>query len=122
MKPNNDSWLRREISPKQLVTVVAFLYSLVTISTLAPSIGSVTPTTVLLVYYILVPGYCVTLLFDENYDILQLLLFSIFISISLSLSLLAINHITSGLNIPLPVSMPVISIGTIVYYFYFHKR
>lgn len=120
-KNETSSLLRKEISLRQLVILIAFLYSCFIISSLAPSIGRVTPTIALLLYYLLVPGYCTTLLFGENYDPLQRILFSVFISISLAFCLLAVNHITRGLDVPLAISLPVISISIIVYGYYYHK-
>ena len=120
MKSTGKSFLRREVSPSQLASLIAFMYSCVIILTLTPSIHSRTPATLLLLYYILVPGYCVMLLFGENYDWLQRILFSIFVSISLSLSLLAVNHISHSFDIPLALSLPLISIGTIIYAYFHH--
>lgn len=120
-KSNDQSILRREISLRQLSILLAFLYSCAIISTIAPSIGSITPNSALLLYYILVPGYCVSFMFGEHYDALQHIVFSVFISVSLFLSLLAVNHISHSFSIPLALSLPLISIAVIAYGFYSHR-
>lgn len=121
MKSTNDSFLRREISVKQLVALASLLYSVLIVATLAPAFGKVMPSALLIVYFLLVPGYCVTLLFHEDYDVLQRLLFSIFISMSLVLSLLALNRISHSFSIPISISLPVISISIIIYVYYYHR-
>ena len=118
---NNKSLFRKEVSLEQLLTFIALLLSIFVISSLAPSIGKYAPNLLLLLYYLLVPGYCVTLVIGEKYDFLQRFLFSIFVSISISLSLLAVNHIGGTFVIPLQVSLPVISIGIIMYSYFFHS-
>lgn len=121
MKSSNNSLLRKEISPRQLVTSLSIVYSVAIIATITPPVGRVVPTIFFLVYYLLVPGYCVSLLLGESYDFLQRTLMSIFISMSLSLALLATNHISRSFDIPLAVSLPVISIAIIIYGYYSHR-
>ncbi len=121
MNASKTSFLRKEISERRLVTVIALVYSLIVLSTVIPSFGKAVIYLLLIPYYLLVPGYCITLLFGENYDRLQRLLFSIFASISVLLSLLALKGLDSSLNIPSAISLPVISIGIIVFGYYFHR-
>ena len=121
MNTNKTSFLKKEISERRLVIAIALVYSLVVLSTTVPSFGKAATFLVLIPYYLLVPGYCITLLFGENYDRLQRLMFSIFASISMLLSLLALKGLDPTLNIPPSISLPVISIGIIVYGYYFHR-
>lgn len=115
------SFLRKEISERRLVTIIALAYSFVVIATIIPSFAKTATFLLLIPYYLVVPGYCVTLLLNENYDRLQHLLFSIFASISMLLTLLALKRLDSMLNIPSAISLPVISIGIIVYGYYFRR-
>ena len=115
------SFLRKEITERRLVTVIALAYSFVVLLTVIPSFGKVATFLLLIPYFLLVPGYCITLLFNENYDILQRLLFSIFASISMLLSLVALKGLDSALNIPSSISLPIISIGIIVYGYRYHR-
>ncbi|MGI0080690.1 MAG: hypothetical protein ACRECH_13845 [Nitrososphaerales archaeon] len=121
MNTNKTSFLRREIPERRLVTIIALAYSLVVFLTVIPSFGTAATFLLLIPYYLIVPGYCVTLLFNENYDVLQRLLFSVFASISMLLSLSALESLDSGLNIPSPITLPVISIGIIMYGYFFHR-
>ncbi|MGI0081314.1 MAG: hypothetical protein ACRECH_17030, partial [Nitrososphaerales archaeon] len=82
MNTNKSSFFRKEIPERRLVTIIAIVYSLIVLATIVPSFAKIATIFLLLPYYLLVPGYCVTLLFNENYDILQRLLFSVFVSIS----------------------------------------
>ncbi len=121
MNTKGTSFLRKEISERRLVTGIALAYSLVVLLTIIPSFAKTVTFLLLIPYYLIVPGYCVTLLFNENYDKLQRLLFSIFASISLLLTLLALRRLDSALSIPSAISLPVISIAIIVYGYYFHR-
>lgn len=121
MNTSKTSFFRKEVSERRLVTMIALVYSLVVVATIIPTFGKGFLLFVLIPYYLLVPGYCITLLFSENFDRLQRLLFSIFASISVLLCLSALKQVDSALNIPFAISLPAISIGIIVYGYYFHR-
>jgi hypothetical protein len=121
MTVEKPSFLRQEIAERRLVTMIAFAYSLIVVVTIIPSFSGRLLMFVLVPYYLVVPGYCVTLLFGEDYDRLQRLLFSVLASMSLFLCLSALKQVNSSLNIPSAISLPAISIGIIIYGYYFHR-
>ena len=121
MNTSKASFFRKEISERRLVTMIALVYSLVVVATIIPSFGKGFLLFILITYYLLVPGYCITLLFNETFDRLQRLLFSVFSSVSVLLCLSALKQVDSTLSIPFAISLPVISIGIIVYGYYSHR-
>jgi hypothetical protein len=99
----------------QIRTAIVLLYSLGIIATATPTFGDV-PNIVVLVYYLFVPGYVVVLYFNEDYAILQKLLFSVLIGLAIVLVIFSLRQ-TTGDSFPLPydVIIPVVTIVLILF-------
>src|SRR5580692_6734865 len=76
---------------RRLEFAIVLLYSLVVMGSAIPFFADISNVPVIL-YYLFVHGYCVTELFGEDYAIVQRVLFSGLISITLVLSVYSLRQ------------------------------
>jgi hypothetical protein len=100
---------------------LVLLYSLAVMGSAIPFFADISNIPVIL-YYLFVPGYCVTGLFGEDYPIVQRALFSGLISITLLLSVFSLRQtVLVGIRLPYDLLMPVLAL-IILLYGYYHRR
>jgi hypothetical protein len=106
---------------RRIEFAIIVLYSLVVMGSAIPFFADISNVPVVL-YYLFVPGYCVTALFDEDYPIVQRILFSGLISITLVLSFFSLRQtVLVGIHLPYDLLMPVLAL-IILLYSYYHPR
>ena len=96
----------------RIQTAVAILYSLGIIASSTPAFGNISNVVVVL-YYLFVPGYVVTLYLGEDYALFQRFAFSIVLGFTFVLTIAAIRNATSD-AFPLPFNV-IIPVGTIIF-------
>ena len=99
------------------------LYSLVVMADSTPRFGDISNVPVIL-YFLFVPGFAITLLFRESYNLLERLSFSVILSLGAVLTLLAVRQMVYPSKFPLPfdVLIPVVTILATTYYYFAHSR
>jgi hypothetical protein len=111
----NQSALRR------IEFALVLLYSLAVMGSAIPFFADISNIPVIL-YYLFVPGYCLTGLFGEDYPIVQRALFSGLASITLLLSVYSLRQtVLVGIRLPYDLLMPVLAL-VILLYGYYHRR
>lgn len=74
-------------------------------------------------YYLFVPGYCLTRFFNEEYPIVQRVLFSALISITVVLALFSLRQtVLVGIHLPYDLLIPVFTLIVLLYSYYHPKR
>jgi hypothetical protein len=107
---------------RRIEFAVILLYSLVVIVSVTPFFADISNIPVI-VYYLFVPGYCVTELFGEDYPIVQRLLFSSLVSITLVLSLFSLRQtVLVGIHLPYDLLMPVLTLIILLFNYYHPRR
>ena len=92
-------------------TGLVVLYSLVIIASSTPAYGDIS-NVIVVFYFLLIPGYVVTLYLKEDYALLQRLSYSVLFGLALVLTIFAIRNETSN-AFPLPFDV-VIPASTIL--------
>ena len=106
--------------PKLRNTLI-LLYSLVVITTILPSVGKIS-NAVVLPYYVLIPGYAISMVLRQTEGIVQTLFFSVIWSVAILVSISSITTVAPSLSsIPLSGIVPVLTIVLTVYSYY-HGR
>jgi hypothetical protein len=105
----------------RLTTAVIILYSLFVVASIIPSLYFISSVPIA-VYYLLVPGYCITRLMEEQYGILQRLLFSVAVGTTVILTLSAFRQtLPTVLALPFNVVIPVFAL-LLTLYSYYHPK
>lgn len=108
-------------SLKQVRTAGIFFYSLLVISTVLPGVKSISNFLVV-PYYLIVPGYCITLLFRQERTTVDYLLFSFAWSVTLLASIVTIRDIfPSSQSVPINIVIPWLTVVFLAYD-YLHGR
>ena len=104
---------------RRIVTAVIILYSVFVLSSATPRFANVSNIPVIL-YFLLVPGFAMTLLIREEYTLLERIAFAILLSLGPVLTLLATREMFYPANFPLPydVIIPIFTIVLTVYYYF----
>ena len=99
----------------RIVVVVTMLYS-VGIIVLSTPAGTASFNTLIIPYYLFIPGYNLSILLREQYGFLVRTMYSVFLGLTLLLSLSAIRQV-NGLVLPFGIIVPVITmiIGAYTY-------
>lgn len=108
-------------SLRQVRTAGIFFYSLLVIATAFPGVESISNLFVV-PYYLIVPGYCITLLFPQEGTAIDYLLFSFAWSVALLASVVAMKGIfTSYYSVPINIVIPLLTV-VFLSYDYLHGR
>ncbi|MGH9918520.1 MAG: hypothetical protein ACRD6W_06605 [Nitrososphaerales archaeon] len=106
---------------RKLEFALVLLYSLAVMGSAIPFFADISNIPVIL-YYLFVPGYCLTGLFGENYPIVQRALFSGLTSITLLLSFFSLRQtVFVGIRLPYDLLMPVLAL-ILLLFGYYHRR
>ncbi|HEV2390574.1 MAG TPA: hypothetical protein VGS04_07620 [Nitrososphaerales archaeon] len=101
---------------------VILLYSLAVMGSAVPFFADISNIPVIL-YYLLVPGYCVTGLFGEDYPVVPRILFSSLISITLVLFLYSMRQtVLAGIRLPYDLLVPVLTLIILLFNYYHPRR
>jgi hypothetical protein len=74
-------------------------------------------------YYLFVPGYCLTRFFNEDYPVVQRLLFSGLVSITLVLAIASLRQtVLAGVHLPFDLTIPVFTLVILLFSYYHPKR
>lgn len=102
--------------------MLILVYSLVVMGSAIPFFADISNVPVVL-YYLFVPGYCITRLFHEDYPIVQRLLFSGLISITLVLAIFSLRQtVLLGVHLPYDLVIPVFTLVILLFSYYHPKR
>jgi len=93
---------------EQLRNAGIVVYSIIVLATIIPNIPNV-PGVILMPYYLLVPGYCVTTLMEKKQAFIERLFFSVCWSLAIIASVVAINSLNLA-SLPLNAAVPVITV------------
>ncbi|MDG6994400.1 MAG: hypothetical protein JRN52_00640 [Nitrososphaerota archaeon] len=101
--------------------IVVIGFSVFILLSRSPAVGSVSSFPIL-IYYLFVPGYVLTSVLAEEYDILSRFLYSVMVGLALLLSLAALDHdpyltIRNSHTVIIPI-VAVLVEG----YVYYHKK
>jgi phosphoglycerol transferase MdoB-like AlkP superfamily enzyme len=100
---------------KQVRTGGIFLYSLLVIATALPGVESISSLLVVS-YYIIVPGYCITLLFSQERTTAYYLFSSFAWSMAILASIVAIRDIFQPYDsIPINIVVPLLTVVLLSY-------
>ncbi|HXW37480.1 MAG TPA: hypothetical protein VEJ36_06240 [Nitrososphaerales archaeon] len=106
---------------RQLKTAGIFFYSLLVIATAAPGGGNVSAALVV-PYYLIVPGYCIALLFRKEGSISDYALSSFAWSVALLASVYSLKRtFPSYYSVPTSIVVPILTLLLLVYD-YLHGR
>jgi hypothetical protein len=101
---------------------IVLLYSLAVMGSAIPFFADISNIPVIL-YYLFVPGYCVTELFGEDYPIVQRILFSSLVSVALVLTLFSLRQtVLVGIHLPYDLLMPVLTLIILLFNYYHPRR
>ena len=92
-----------------LRTIVIVLYSVVVIASSTPRFGNIS-NLVVIVYYLLVPGYVISFYFGENHSPIERVALSVILGLTLYLVVFSFRQIIVGAYLPFDVIIPSISI------------
>jgi uncharacterized membrane protein len=104
----------KELRYDQIFKVLLILYSLFAIASITPTIFGLS-NTILVVYFLFVPGYSLTTLIGEQNDIIQRLLYAVLLSTTLLTAFFALGQTSTIFRIPFAISIPIISILILLY-------
>lgn len=108
-------------SLRQVRTAGIFFYSLLVIATIIPGVESIS-NLLIVPYYLIIPGYCITLLFRQERTAVDYLLFSVAWSVALLASVVAMKKIfPSYYSIPINIIIPLLTV-VFLSYDYLHGR
>ena len=103
-----------------LITVIIVLYSFLVLGTATPLLSSV-PALVLILYYLLIPGFSFSLLISESYGIIQRILYSIPLSTAFVLLIFALRHPPLSINyIQFDIVIPIVTLIALAYAYISH--
>lgn len=106
---------------RQVRTAGIFFYSLLVVATVLPGVESILNLLVV-PYYLVVPGYCITLLFRQERTAADYLLFSFAWSVALLASIVAIRGVfPSYQSVPINIMIPCLTV-VFLSYDYLHGR
>ena len=91
-------------------TGIVVLYSLAIIASSTPTFGAIS-NTIVIVYFLFVPGYVLTLYFNEDYAIVQRLFYGVILGMTLVFVIFAVRDETLD-AFPLPFDV-IIPAGTV---------
>lgn len=107
---------------RKIEFAIVLLYSLAVMGSAIPFFADISNVPVIL-YYLLVPGYCVTGLFGEHYAVVPRILFSGLISIALVLSIYSLRQtVLVGIHLPYDLLVPVLTLIVLLFNYYHPKR
>lgn len=95
---------------------IPVLYSLAIIASSLPRFANIS-NTVVVVYYLFVPGYTVTVLFKEKYNLIFRLGYSILYGLAFVLCIFAFRQIFPGVPLSFAVIIPSITIAVSLFHF-----
>jgi hypothetical protein len=102
--------------------MLIFAYSLIVMGSAIPFFADISNLPVIL-YYLFVPGYCLTRFFNEGYPIIQRLLFSALISITFVLAVFSLRQtVLLGVHLPFDLTIPVFALIILLFSYYHPKR
>jgi len=104
---------------KKLIAGFIVLYSLVVIASSTPRFGDISNVPVIL-YFIFLPGFSITLLLKEDYSLIGKGAYSIILSLAAVLTLLTIQQFASPL--PFQIIIPSITIVITTCYYFFRTN
>lgn len=102
-----------KVAGEQLRNAVAVVYSLVVMATIVPGVPSIS-NLIVIPYYILVPGYFVTLLL-RNTGIIERLFYSIAWSVAILASVYSLGTIGDTPYLPIELIIPTLTILLLAY-------
>ncbi|MDA4113032.1 MAG: hypothetical protein OK474_03200 [Thaumarchaeota archaeon] len=104
-----------KIEGKQLRNAIVLLYSFAVIATIIPGFTFVS-NIVTLPYFLVVPGYFVTLLLRNTGSLLERLFYTIAWSVAIVLSAYSVETILPGNQLlPIPLVIPILTIVLLAY-------
>jgi hypothetical protein len=107
---------------RRIEFAIVLLYSLAVMASAVPFFADISNIPVVL-YYLFVPGYCITELFGEDYPIVQRLLFSSLISVTVVLSLFSLRTtVLVGIHLPYDLLVPVLTLIILLFNYYHPRR
>lgn len=105
------------INTLKIRTGVVVLYSIAIIASIIPAFVGDVSNSIRLVYYLLVPGYVLTLYLGEDYAFLERVLLSFALSLVVVMFIFSYNQISTTI-LPFALIIPVVSIVLIVMDYY----
>ncbi len=109
------------VSLLQLRNAGAVVYSLAVVATIIPVLGRLS-NLIVIPYYVLVPGYFVTLLLRETDTVVERLFYSVAWSLALLASVYSVKTLTPAYQyLPINVVIPSVTI-VLLAFDYFHRR
>ncbi len=107
---------------RRMEFMIILVYSLVVMGSAIPYFADISNVPVVL-YYLFVPGYCLTRFFNEGYPIVQRVLLSGLLSITLVLALFSMRQtVLVGVHLPYDLMVPVFTLVVLLYNYYHPKR
>lgn len=101
--------------------VVILVYSLVVMGSAIPFFADISNLPVV-IYYLFVPGYCLTSFFKESYPLVQRALFSALISITVLLTFFSLRQsVLLNVHLPYDLALPIFTVVVLLFQ-YFHTR
>lgn len=101
--------------------MIIFIYSLVVMGSTIPFFADISNVPVVL-YYLFVPGYCLTWFLKESYPVVQRALFSGLVSITVVLALFSMRQtVFLGVHLPYDLLIPVFTLVILLFHYY-HPR
>ena len=95
---------------KRVEFMVILLYSLAVMGSATPFFSDISNVPVV-IYYLFVPGYCLSWFFREDYAMIQRVLFSGLLSITLVLAFFSLRQtVLVGVHLPYDLSIPVFTL------------
>jgi len=112
--------LRFPLPLQQVVEAGILLYSLAVMATVVPNIHAV-PNTAVIIYFVLVPGYCISSVLRYTGTIVEGLFYSVAWSLALVLAVSALESLNPNqAQIPISVLVPAVAIIFLLYG-HFHR-
>lgn len=98
-------------------TALAILYSIAIVASATPAFGGI-PNVIVILYYLIVPGYILVLYLGEDYAILQRIALSTVIGLAIVLIVFSLRQDYSD-SFPLPFNVAIPSVAIVLYLFNF---
>ena len=111
-----------QTAARRIEFLLILAYSLVVMGSATPFFADISNVPVVL-YYLFVPGYCLTRFFNEDYPIVQRLLFSALVSITLVLAVFSLRQtLLLGVHLPFDLAIPVFTLILLLFSYYHPRR
>lgn len=107
---------------RSIEAVIIIAFSIVMLISSSPAVVSI-PNLLILLYFLFFPGYVITLVLGEEYDILSRLLYSVLIGLVFVVSLASLGiSVFRSTTIEYTLLIPIIVILLEAYVLYFKRR